>query len=116
LVDVYLGPAGVLTGTARAAQETKEKSEALLRQQDIQRRQRQLAQKRKALEAEIVTMRAQFEAEKGELEKEIAQQEKQEELLDEGRAEMIHLRKADSYNSNRPRNNKGGKNAAADTD
>jgi circadian clock protein KaiC len=117
LVDAYLGPAGVLTGTARAAQETKEKSEALLRRQDIQRRQRQLVQKRKALEAQIATMRAQFEAEKGELEKEIGQQEIHEEALDESRAEMAHLRKADaSSNTNRIRNNRGGRNAASETD
>jgi circadian clock protein KaiC len=42
LVDVYLGPEGVLTGSARAAQETREKAEALLRQQDIQRKQRNI--------------------------------------------------------------------------
>ncbi len=36
LVDVYLGSAGVLTGTARAAQEAQEKAEALLRRQDVE--------------------------------------------------------------------------------
>lgn len=114
LVDVYLGPEGVLTGAARAAQEAKEKAESTARRQDIELRQRQLAQKRKTLDAQIATMRAQFEAEKEELDKEIAQQTLRGEMLEENRTEMAHLRKADSPNSNR--NNRGGKNATTEAD
>ena len=42
LKDVYLGPEGVLTGSMRLAQEAREKSAALSRQQEIERRQREL--------------------------------------------------------------------------
>jgi len=96
LIDAYLGSEGVLTGSARAAQEGKEKANALERQQDIERKQRELERKRSALEAQIAALRARFAAEKEELEKKISEQESREEEFVENRAKMGRLRKADS--------------------
>src|SRR5439155_1421515 len=50
LEEVYVGPAGVLTGSMRAALEEREKAAALARSPDIERKQRDLARKRAALE------------------------------------------------------------------
>ncbi len=69
LLDAYLGNEGVLMGTARAAQEAKEKAEALLRTQEIESKQREINRKRKALEAQIEALRAHYEAESSESEK-----------------------------------------------
>jgi circadian clock protein KaiC len=41
LVDAYIGPSGVLTGSARAAQTAREKAEALASQQEAARRKRE---------------------------------------------------------------------------
>jgi circadian clock protein KaiC len=62
LLDVYVGPEGVLTGSMRAAQEDREKAAALTRAQDVERKQRDLARRRAALEAQITALRAEFEA------------------------------------------------------
>ena len=63
LRPVYLGPGGVLTGSARLAQEAREKAEAQARQQDIERRQRALARRRHQLERQIEDLRVELEAE-----------------------------------------------------
>jgi circadian clock protein KaiC len=60
LRDVYTGPSGVLTGTARLAQEAKDRAEALTREQDVERKRREIEQRRAALEAQIAAMRAEL--------------------------------------------------------
>jgi circadian clock protein KaiC len=67
LVDVYVGLAGVLTGTARMAQEAEEKAEDFIRGQEISAKKRELERKHKVLEARIAELRAGFEAEEEEL-------------------------------------------------
>jgi circadian clock protein KaiC len=62
LVDVYTGTGTVLTGSARLAQETREKAETTVRQQNIARFQRQIALERQTAEARIAAMRAETEA------------------------------------------------------
>jgi circadian clock protein KaiC len=113
LVDVYRGSEGVLTGTARAAQEAKETAAALLRQQDIERKQRNLERRNRALEAKIAGLRAEFEAEKEELEKEIIEQKQRERVLERDRAVMAKSRKADASSSNHLRSQRS-KNASVE--
>src|SRR5215470_11668279 len=60
LLDVYIGPEGVLTGSMRAAQEAREKALGVVRKQDMERRQRELERKRRGLEAQIEALRAEF--------------------------------------------------------
>src|SRR5690606_3528221 len=67
LAEAYLGPEGVLTGSARVAQEARERAAAEERRLEANRRQRQLQRKREALEAKIVAMRAEIEAEEHEV-------------------------------------------------
>src|SRR6202035_4866716 len=95
LMDVYVGPEGVLTGSMRVAQQAREQSAARTRQHDIERRQRDLDRKRQALEAQIATQRAQFEAEEQELKLLIAQEAAVAEGARQDREEMARSRKAD---------------------
>ncbi len=67
LVDAYIGPSGVLTGSARAAQGAREKAEALAGQQEAARHKRELERKRAALEQQIAGLRSDYEAEAAEL-------------------------------------------------
>lgn len=95
LVDVYVGPGGVLTGSARAAQEAKEKSEAAVYKGDLERKLRDQDRKRQALEARIEALRAEFAAESEELQAMGTEEAKRQDALVRDRAEMSRLRKAD---------------------
>jgi circadian clock protein KaiC len=67
LVDAYIGPSGVLTGSARAAQNSLEKAAMLASQQEAARRKRELERKREAIERQISGLRADYESETMEL-------------------------------------------------
>ena len=88
LIDVYLGPAGMLTGSARISQIAEEKAGKLEREQEIERKQRELEQKRQTIEAQITELKTQFETEKLELDRVIAQEKLKEQVLQEGRKIM----------------------------
>jgi len=67
LIQPYVGPEGVLTGSARLAQEARELSEATLRNQATGRRDRELQRRRAAVERQIAELRASLEAEESEV-------------------------------------------------
>ena len=96
LIDVYMGPGGVFTGTARQAQEAEDKAAVLKRQEEMARHQRMIEIKRRQLEAKIEALKSQFEAEKQELEKNIAEVKGRGQACEEDRMAMARLRKADS--------------------
>jgi circadian clock protein KaiC len=99
LNDVHLGPAGVLTGSARAAQEAREAVEATTRRQEIRRRERALERKRKTLEAQIGALRDEFEAEEQEIMAILAQEETLEKSITDHQREMARVRHADTVTS-----------------
>jgi len=106
LVDVYLGPSGVLTGAARIAQEAQEKASELMRREEIERKKRELERKRQAIEAHITALRSEFEAAQEEVNMLTQQEELQEKAQTGDRAEMGRLRKADVSSANSVRNKK----------
>ncbi|MBV9876955.1 MAG: circadian clock protein KaiC [Verrucomicrobia bacterium] len=63
IVDAYLGSAGVLTGSARLAQEARETADGETLKNEMARRQLALAHRRKAMQAQIEALRAAFDAE-----------------------------------------------------
>jgi circadian clock protein KaiC len=92
LVDVYLGENTVFTGTARVAQEARERAAAELRRQNHERKLRQLASKRKAIEARIAALRTEAELEEAEVKFAIAQETFQEETTRQNTDAMARLR------------------------
>jgi circadian clock protein KaiC len=66
LREAYLGPDGVLTGSARLAQEAKDKAATMLRKQDMERRSRTLEQRRREINAQIEVLQAQLAGEEAE--------------------------------------------------
>jgi circadian clock protein KaiC len=94
LINVYTGPGGVLTGTARVVQEARENAEALRRQAEIARRRRDLAHKRAALEERSRAEREQFAAYEEDVLKEIAELRMQDETVAQGRLDAAQLRDA----------------------
>jgi len=115
LLDVYIGAEGVVTGTARAAQEAKEKAEALLHRQELELKQRNLELKNQALEAKIAAMRAEFEAEREEMEREILEKKQRAGVIEQDRIAMALSRRADATSNNRPKAQRGTKNAQRET-
>jgi len=67
LVEPYVGPEGVLTGTARVMQEAREKTALRERELERQRAARLLERKQSQLEQRISELRAEFAAEEQEL-------------------------------------------------
>ena len=96
LQDVYVGAEGVLTGSARQAQEAKEKTAALLRQQEVEGKQRERERKREALEARIAVMRKEFEAEDEEAKRIIGQEHTSQQVVEQDREKMGRSRKSDT--------------------
>jgi circadian clock protein KaiC len=101
LVDVYLGPSGMLTGSARIAQDRRERPEAA-DQQQIERKKLQLTRKRLDLEAQIARMKAKFEAEQQSLLRELGRLEVADEGCAQAREEMRLARQPDVVSA--PRN------------
>jgi circadian clock protein KaiC len=66
LVEAYLGPSGVLTGSARLNQEAREIADAETLKQEMERREMAFLHRRKAVEAQIESLRAAFAAEEEE--------------------------------------------------
>lgn len=95
LVDVYTGPEGVLTGSARVAQEARERAAALEREQDIQRKRQEMERKRRAVEAQVAALHAGLEAEEEDLRRVLAQARNREEQQLRDRAEIARCRQAD---------------------
>ena len=95
LLDVYVGPSGVLTGSARLSREAQEKAKDLVRQQDAQIKQLNLERKRKAMEAQIADIRAEFKTEEAEVKKFIKQEKLRQQKVSQDREAMAQIRKAD---------------------
>jgi circadian clock protein KaiC len=94
LINVYTGPGGVLTGTARVVQEARENAETLRRHAEIARRRRDLAHRRAVLEARLRAEREQFAAHEEDVLKEIAELRTQDETVTQGRLDAAQLRDA----------------------
>ena len=92
LVDAYIGAEGVLTGTARLAQEARERDADKVRIQGIERRRREMARKRASVEREIADLRAELDIEEAEMKMLIEQEEAQEVVYADDRSRMATRR------------------------
>jgi circadian clock protein KaiC len=94
LVDAYIGPAGVLTGTARLVQEAQEKAATQLRLHETERRLREVARRRSALERQMEELRAGLEAAEDEEERLRVEDRLREAHLEEEQRELTARRRA----------------------
>jgi len=105
LLDVYVGPEGVLTGSARLSQEAKNYEEQLLRQQEIERKRSGLELKRAATEANIVVLQSEFKAEEAETLKVIEMEKAKTGRFAQEQKRMAESRKADKFIKNSVKKN-----------
>ncbi len=95
LIDVYTGPEGVLTGTARLTQEARERTAARARSEEIQAKRRELDRKRRALEASIASLREVFQEEEAELARAIEREHARDLQILQDQSHMARRRRAD---------------------
>lgn len=93
LVDVYLGPEGILTGSAREAHALREQTGKALHGQAISRKDREILRKRKVLESKIASLQSEFESIEEELNKVYQEEELKAQIQDKTRLEMIEKRR-----------------------
>jgi circadian clock protein KaiC len=93
LVDVFLGPEGILTGSAREAHQLIEKTEDAMRAFSLNRKDREIERKSSMLETKISGLRSEFESVKDELNRIYQEEELRKEVLTHNRENVINLRK-----------------------
>lgn len=96
LADVYIDGGQVFTGSARAAQEARDRAEDTAREQEMEQRRREFERKRSMIEAQIEALKMQLDLDREEL----AMAARQEQLREEARAldrnRLSEIRKADT--------------------
>ncbi len=95
LVDVYIGPEGVLTGAARAQQEGRENAAQVKRQQETARKKRELERRRRLADFQFSALREKLDAQEEELRLAIEEDQQAELELGENRLVMASRRGAD---------------------
>jgi circadian clock protein KaiC len=95
LRKAYLGPAGVLTGSARLTQEATELAAATRRTQEAARRRVELERRREAVEAQVAALRAEFAAQEAATLDLVDEECRDEEQRLQNRRNMAHSRQAD---------------------
>jgi circadian clock protein KaiC len=106
LRDVYVGPEGVLTGSARLTREAEDKAALLVRNQEVELRRIELERKRTTLEAQIAMLHAEFAVQEIASLRIIGQEAAEKAQLAQGRVDMGVSRKVDAKPNKRKRNTK----------
>ncbi|MFL5256112.1 MAG: circadian clock protein KaiC [Rhodopila sp.] len=85
LIEPYIGPEGVLTGTARVSQEALEQAVGERRRHDLAQRRREAERRQATLERQILDLQATLEAERGEADALRQEEEAQDTILYQNR-------------------------------
>ncbi len=96
LADVYVGPQGVLTGSARQAREAQERSDGAARLEDLEQRRANLETRRESVEAQTAALWREFEDEADTVQRLLSHGSTGVEDLAGQRAEQGRLRGADT--------------------
>jgi len=110
LLDVYVGPEGVLTGSMRTAQELRERAAEEERARDADSRRRSAERRRRTIEAQIAALQGELEDEADAERRVVASERTRLARRDEDRSEMARSRQADAP---KPANGRGGARAGA---
>ncbi len=103
LVDVYVGPAGVVTGSARLVQEAQERGAELRQAEDLSRRRRELRRGIVEAEARLTVLKDELAGERAELERIEAREQRQAADAEADRSVLAAQRWADPYGEGGPR-------------
>ncbi|HEY9001139.1 MAG TPA: circadian clock protein KaiC [Mucilaginibacter sp.] len=104
LIDVYVGPDGVLTGSAREAQMLQEETGVAIHNYALSRKDREIMRKRKVLESKIANLNSEFESVEEELNKVYEEEELRKQILSKNREMMQTIRRGNG--ADEPQNTK----------
>lgn len=94
LIDVYVGPDGILTGSAREAQVIQEETGVAIRNYALNRKDREIMRKRKVLESKIASLNSEFESVEEELNKVYEEEELRKQIVNRNRETVQSIRRA----------------------
>lgn len=92
LIDVYNGPDGILTGSAREAQQVSEATGAEMRKYSLGRKDKQIDRKRKTLEAKIASLHEEFDTIQEELNQTYIEEDLRKEIMEKNRHQLSQKR------------------------
>jgi circadian clock protein KaiC len=92
LVDVFLGPDGVMIGSAREAQQLIEATGQVLRTHAVSRKDVEIERKRTVLEAKIASLKEEFESVQDELNRSYIEEDLRKEIMEKNRQQLIENR------------------------
>jgi circadian clock protein KaiC len=98
LIDVYVGPDGILTGSAREAQMILEETGVAIHNYALSRKDREIVRKRQVLESKIASMNSEFESVEEELNKVYEEEELRKKILSKNRENMQTIRRGNGKN------------------
>ena len=100
LIQPYLGPEGVLTGSSRVAQEAKESAAIIQRREEAGRKRRAIERRMQTLDTEIAALRLEMSAENDELERIAGEENLWRQQIAADRATMATSRKSSTAVTN----------------
>jgi len=98
IVDVTIGPDGVLTGSARQSYWLEKANTEVLVKNALNRKEKEIENKRKTLESKISHLRSEFDLEKDELNRIYSEEELRKEGVEKNRNEITRLRQNKNKN------------------
>ena len=105
IVEVILGPEGVLIGSAREVYKLEEATGEALRQNALIRKNKEIESKRLILEGKIAHLTAEFELVKDELNRIYVEDELRKEITEKNRNEMMRIRERKGDKIGKRKNN-----------
>lgn len=96
LLDMYVGPQGMLTGSARLVQEANERAAAITRDNTLKLKEREIERNRRILEARIAALHDEYETQEEELRLFISELKAKEHVITTDREAMAKSRQADT--------------------
>ncbi|UOQ70845.1 circadian clock protein KaiC [Hymenobacter cellulosilyticus] len=88
LLDVVIGPSGIVTGAGRLTQQLQEQAQLMAAQQEAERKDRELERRRRVLEATIGNLRTEFESVEEELRQINSEELARQQALAHGKAQF----------------------------
>jgi circadian clock protein KaiC len=95
LLEVYLGPDGVLTGSARESQKLQERTTKVLRDNAMNMKDREIDRKRNMLQAKIASLQSEFESTEDELNRMFVEEQLIKDVTEKNRQEITRIRRGD---------------------
>jgi circadian clock protein KaiC len=92
LIPAYVGAGSVLTGSARQAQEARERAEELARQQTIEQKRKNIERKRELIQAQVAALHSEFAQEEAGLAAFMQEEARRSAQLVQDRIEMSRSR------------------------